>query len=304
LQRSEDPVLLLEWGKRYFYGVMAPQDIDRAIQLYCGAARLGSGEAQYRLGEVYARTLTGKTDEVLAASWLLKAAFSNYAPARALLARWDLTDADLTPEPECVPRGQMISRILPRAPKVVAQSPTPKPVASPPKVASGEQPKRGEIDRLVRTLAPGYGLNPELVLAVVEVESNFNPNAQSSKRAQGLMQLIPETARRFGVADPWDPHQNLRGGMAYLRWLLDHFDGNLRFALAGYNAGENAVTKHGGVPPYTETQNYVRRVARVLGVSEAGLDAIDTRSTLAKPATNTGAKTNWESRFFTTGSSG
>jgi soluble lytic murein transglycosylase-like protein len=143
---------------------------------------------------------------------------------------------------------------------------------------------RGEIEQLVCSLAPDFGLNPELVLAVVEVESNFSPTAQSPKQAQGLMQLIPATARRFGVADPWDPHQNLRGGMAYLRWLLDHFGGDLRLALAGYNAGEGAVRDHGGVPPFAETQNYVRRVARVLGVTEEGLSLMDTRPRAGGPS--------------------
>jgi soluble lytic murein transglycosylase-like protein len=79
------------------------------------------------------------------------------------------------------------------------------------------------------------------------------------------MQLIPATASRFGVKDAWDPEQNLRGGMAYLRWLLDHFDGNVKLALAGYNAGEGAVERHGGIPPYNETQNYVKKIIRRIG---------------------------------------
>jgi soluble lytic murein transglycosylase-like protein len=98
------------------------------------------------------------------------------------------------------------------------------------------------------------------VLAVVEVESGFNPKAASPKNAQGLMQLIPETAERFGVADVWDPEQNLRGGMAYLSWLMQHFDGDLELVLAAYNAGEGAVQRHGGIPPYAETRDYVQRV--------------------------------------------
>jgi len=129
---------------------------------------------------------------------------------------------------------------------------------------------------LVRQLAPTYRLAPDLVLAVIQVESNFNPQAVSPKQAQGLMQLIPATAKRFDVSDPYDPHQNLRGGMAYLRWLLDRFKGDLKLALAGYNAGEGAVERHGGVPPYAETREYVRRVAKVLGVSEENLGSVQT----------------------------
>jgi soluble lytic murein transglycosylase-like protein len=133
------------------------------------------------------------------------------------------------------------------------------------RLAARPHPATGEIASLVRSLAPRYRLDPNLVLAVVEAESNFNPKAKSHKNAQGLMQLIPATAERFGVNDVWDPEQNLRGGMAYLRWLLDHFDGDVKLALAGYNAGEKAVERHGGVPPYKETQSYVKRIMRRLG---------------------------------------
>ncbi len=118
----------------------------------------------------------------------------------------------------------------------------------------------GHVDGIVRKLAPALGLDPQLVFAVIKVESNFHAGAVSPKKAQGLMQLIPETAKRFGVGDPFDPAQNIRGGMTYLRWLLDEFNGNLDLALAGYNAGEKAVERHKGIPPYRETRNYVRKV--------------------------------------------
>lgn len=293
LQQSTDPRLLLDWGKRYFYGVQAPQSIDQAIRLYCTAARLGSSEAQYRLGEIYGRTLTGKRDEVLAAAWFLRAALSSFGAAKAQLAQWDLTGLEIPAEPECVLSAQMVARTLPR---FQSEETIPDPSMADTEsmtvgkgLVVGHRPNgkvvtRTEIEGLVRTLAPSFGLNPELVLAVVEVESNFSPTAQSPKQAQGLMQLIPATARRFGVADPWDPHQNLRGGMAYLRWLLDHFDGDLRLALAGYNAGEGAVRDYGGIPPFAETQNYVRRIARVLGVSEEGLGLMETRPQAGSPA--------------------
>ncbi len=120
--------------------------------------------------------------------------------------------------------------------------------------------RKASISKLVRTLAPDYGLHPELVLAVVEAESNYDPNARSDKNALGLMQLIPETAARFRVVNVWNPEQNLRGGMAYLRWLMREFDGDIALALAGYNAGEGAVRRHGGIPPYPETRSYVERI--------------------------------------------
>jgi hypothetical protein len=128
---------------------------------------------------------------------------------------------------------------------------------------------RNQITGLVHKLAPKYSLDPKLVLALIEAESNFDPKARSPKQAQGLMQLIPQTAERFGVRDPWDVKQNLHGGMAYLRWLLDHFDGDVKLALAGYNAGEKAVERHGGIPPYAETQSYVKRIVKRLGTTAA-----------------------------------
>jgi hypothetical protein len=121
------------------------------------------------------------------------------------------------------------------------------------------------IESLVLQMAPKHQIDPGLVMAVIAVESNFQVRAVSPKQAQGLMQLIPETADRFGVRDPFDPKQNIRGGIQYLRWLLNHFAGDLTLALAGYNAGEKAVERHAGVPPYPETQRYVRLVTQRYG---------------------------------------
>ena len=106
----------------------------------------------------------------------------------------------------------------------------------------------------------GTRISPALALAVIAVESGGRPGAVSHAGAQGLMQLIPATAARFGVADAADPTQNVRGGVAYLDWLLNEFDGDLVLALAGYNAGEGAVRRAGGVPPFAETRDYVPRV--------------------------------------------
>lgn len=111
---------------------------------------------------------------------------------------------------------------------------------------------------LVNTV--GKNISPALVLAVISVESGGKPTAQSNKGAQGLMQLIPATAERFGVKDANEPKDNIKGGVAYLAWLLKEFDNDPILALAGYNAGENAVKKHSGVPPYNETRNYIPKV--------------------------------------------
>jgi soluble lytic murein transglycosylase-like protein len=113
----------------------------------------------------------------------------------------------------------------------------------------------------IRAAAARFGVDEALVRAIVHAESAFNPNAVSHKGAQGLMQLIPATADRFDVADPFDPAQNIAGGVQYLAWLLDRFDDNITLAAAGYNAGEGNVDRYGGVPPFDETQRYVGRVA-------------------------------------------
>ena len=118
---------------------------------------------------------------------------------------------------------------------------------------------------------PSYDveLEPHLVLAVMATESNFDPWAVSPRNARGLMQLIPDTARRFRVRDLTDPADNIRGGMAYLRWLLAYFEGDLKLALAAYNAGERAVERYRGVPPFAETRMYVRKVIALMGGQQA-----------------------------------
>lgn len=112
----------------------------------------------------------------------------------------------------------------------------------------------------IAAAAARHGVDEAIVRAIIHAESAFNPNAVSRAGAQGLMQLMPATAQRFGVANAFDPHQNINGGVQYLAWLLRRFDGDLRLASAGYNAGEGAVDRHGGVPPYRETLTYVERV--------------------------------------------
>jgi soluble lytic murein transglycosylase len=117
---------------------------------------------------------------------------------------------------------------------------------------------------LIDRFAAHFGLDPTLVRAVIQVESGFNRFARSNKGAMGLMQLMPATARELEVADPWDPEQNVRGGTAYLRRMLDRF-GSLELALAAYNAGPEAVVRHSGVPPFEETREYVRKIFCLTG---------------------------------------
>jgi hypothetical protein len=123
----------------------------------------------------------------------------------------------------------------------------------------------GQFDHHIEDAARHHMISSDLVRAVIQVESEYDSLAVSSKGAQGLMQLMPGTARRFGVADAFDPRQNIFGGVQYLRSLLDLFNGDVSLALAGYNAGENAVARYRGVPPYRETRNYVQKIQGLLG---------------------------------------
>ena len=132
---------------------------------------------------------------------------------------------------------------------------------------------------LVKQMAPEYRLEPQLVLTFIETESNYDTVAQSPKNARGLMQLIPETAARFGVRNAYDPAQNIRGGMAYLRWLLAYFEGDVSLVAAAYNAGETTVERYRGVPPYLETLTYVRKILTGARMVEHAYDA-----TVAEPS--------------------
>ena len=149
---------------------------------------------------------------------------------------------------------QKVPETVVKARVVTNAEPAPAPQAPPP---TG-------IDEAVERIAAQHALPPQLIHSVIKVESNYNPYAISVKGAQGLMQLIPETARRFGVVNAFNPVENIQGGAKYLRYLLDLYDQNYPLALAAYNAGEAAVAKYGGIPPYAETQNYVILVRKQL----------------------------------------
>jgi hypothetical protein len=218
---------LLERGLRYEHGEGVPREPRKAYRLYCLAALQGDPEAMYRLGWLHLHGSGVARDDGIAKDWLLRARQHGDRYAARLLKH--LAETPARADEECVPFDQ-------------------------------GTPSRQQIERWVRLLAPEYGLDPRLVLEVIAAESNFDARALSPKNAHGLMQLIPGTARRFGVADIWHPIDNLCGGMAYLKWLMDEFGGDLRLSLAAYNAGESAVQRYRGVPPFDETRRYVRRI--------------------------------------------
>jgi soluble lytic murein transglycosylase-like protein len=133
------------------------------------------------------------------------------------------------------------------------------------RVRGGSSLPSSPYDAFIERLATEYGLPAGLIKSVVLVESGFDPHARSPKGAQGLMQLMPETARQYGVRDAFDPLENLRAGTRHLRGLVDEFGGDVTLALAAYNAGAGAVRRHGGIPDYRETRDYVRRVHDSMG---------------------------------------
>ncbi len=122
-----------------------------------------------------------------------------------------------------------------------------------------------QLDRIIFEVGEKQGVDPRFLHAVIWQESKYDTHAHSRAGAQGLMQLIPATAKRFGCEHPEDPEENVTAGTKYLSWLLKRFSGNVELALAGYNAGEGAVDKYDGIPPYTETQNYVKIISQRYG---------------------------------------
>lgn len=244
----------------YEHGDGVPRDPVRAAQLYCRAARYGDPEAQYNLAWMLTNSRGIERDDAQAAHLFAAAAEQGMAQAQNMLAaigtpRGAPPPCLRPPESDPVPLAAAATspRLQPARPAV--------PPPAPPAPANAPEP----IVRFVNLVAPEYQLAPHLVLAVMATESNFDPLAVSPKNAQGLMQLIPDTAARFQVRHITDPAQNIRGGMAYLRWLLAYFEGDLPLVLAAYNAGEKAVERYRGVPPYAETRLYVRRILTTIG---------------------------------------
>jgi soluble lytic murein transglycosylase-like protein len=144
--------------------------------------------------------------------------------------------------------------------------------SAPSKILPISDPK---IEDVIQQMASRHGVDPNLIKAIIKTESNNNPRAVSSKGARGLMQLMPPTARDLGVVNSLDPAQNVDGGVRYLKQLMTQYGGNLELSLAAYNAGPGAVERHGGVPPYRETQAYVKKIGNLYGSLRAQTETPD-----------------------------
>lgn len=219
-----------------------------AAALYRQAGQLGSGEGYYRAALIYLPDRRVVSQGSVAACYLAAASQLGHVGAAEIL------DSSREHFPAGVHCDEDLS-----LPGVLAEFDLRRYVDSLPK-------GRREVVELIRRLAPHYAIDSRLALAMASVESNFNTKAVSPKSAMGVMQLIPATAERFGVLNPFDPEQNIRGGLAYLRWLKNYYRGDVVRMVAAYNAGEGAVDAHGGVPPYAETLAYVVRVLHFSGL--------------------------------------
>jgi hypothetical protein len=252
---ANTPSDLVAQALAFEHGEGVPKDQLKAASLYCEAARDGDPEAQYSLGWMYANGRGVPRDDAVAASFFALAAAAGHAGAVKALR---FVGEDRGPLPGCFRRPDPLP------------APNESAVAADPFADLPDWKKK--IADQVASLAPRYDVDTRLALAVITVESNFEPGARSTKDARGLMQLIPETAARFNVRDSFDVGDNVRGGLAYLRWLLAYYKGYIVLAAAAYNAGEAVVDRYQGIPPYPETREYVRRVLRLYGKTRHPFD--------------------------------
>jgi hypothetical protein len=225
---SSDATTALAMGTRYEHAEGVPRDYQRALELYCEAWRKGSAEAAFDIGWMFLNARGVPRDDAVAVAWFRLGAAGGSVQAARVLEH--LSDVKPTRSEGCRGSAAEPKHIL--APKAIAA--------------------------LVEKIATEYKVDPKLILAVIATESAFDIDAVSARNAQGLMQLIEETARRFGVHDVFEPADNIRGGTKYLKWLITRFNGNLSLALAAYYTGEGAVERHGGVPQYAKS--YLEKV--------------------------------------------
>ena len=242
-------VAALEQGLAAEMGVGLKRNLRLAVKLYCSAAMMGSAEGFFRIGRIFARGPAYARNPVLATAYLAQAAQLGHHGA---IGYFDETVSFAPLDGDC-------SKLDPGDAGEAFD------LAG---YLSALSPAKRHIAKLIRRHAASYGIDVRVAIAIAMAESNLNADAVSPKNAQGVMQLIPDTQERFGVTRPFDPESNIRGGLAYLKWLKTRFDGDWSLIAAAYNAGEGAVERFGGIPPYRETEAYVKRVLYFSGLGE------------------------------------
>ncbi len=236
-----DVAALFTLAEKYKRGDEVTRDISRSNLLYCKAAARGNVDALLELGLIHASGREMMANEGVGALLINMAAERGSERAKEILPY--------------ISRG--VGSVVPAC---LSEEIT---IAAQTAAAAAVPAVRKDIELMVQQWAPQYAIDPNLVMALISVESQFDAKAVSPKNAQGLMQLIPATAERFGVTNAFNPVQNLKGGLAYLRWLMAYFKGEVPLVLAAYNAGEMAVERYRGIPPYSETRNYVKQITSV-----------------------------------------
>jgi len=236
----------LQQGHAAEFGIGIRRNPLLAVALYCEAGTMGSPEGFFRVGRVLASAPRPLRNPAMANAYLALAARLGHHQALRL---YDSRVASAIIGDECGVYGSSADGSRFDLDGYLA----------------GQSPAKQRLALLIRNAARQYQIDPRLALAIAIAESNLDPAAVSPRNAQGVMQLIPATQERFGVTRPFDPEHNVRGALAYLRWLDKRFAGNWRLIVAAYNAGEGAVDRYSGVPPFAETQQYVRRVLHFSG---------------------------------------